>query len=52
MVKKIVKIEVAECTCNKCGFTWRAKTVSPNLCPQCKTAKWNEPQSKKTEEKS
>ena len=42
MAKKEIKITVAECTCERCGFAWTAKTANPKLCPRCKSAGWNE----------
>lgn len=48
-MKKIIKIEVAECKCEKCGFEWTAKTVNPKICPSCKSAGWNEPKKEKKE---
>jgi hypothetical protein len=32
------------CKCNKCGHEWlpTAKHILPRICPNCKTATWND----------
>lgn len=47
MATKIVK--VLECVCERCGHEWKSKTVSPKVCPKCKSPYWNEPKKEKKE---
>jgi predicted Zn-ribbon and HTH transcriptional regulator len=41
MAKKTVTIKVSQCTCEKCGFEWTAKSLDPKMCPKCKTVLWD-----------
>ena len=43
----IKKITWIECTCEKCGYVWKPKTENPAMCPECKSARWNEPRKEK-----
>jgi len=41
MIKRFWK-DTLVCRCNKCHHVWLPQTTTPYLCPQCKTAKWND----------
>lgn len=32
-----------DCSCQKCGHAWFARTRKPVQCPRCKTYKWEAP---------
>lgn len=39
----IIEKVCLECVCEQCDHTWTpASTGTPNICPKCKTKKWNE----------
>jgi hypothetical protein len=52
MAVKTIKLNVLECTCERCGNVWVTKPtlekgkwvcIMPVACAQCKSAYWNRP---------
>jgi len=46
MIKKVL---VTQCICERCGYKWKPKSEEelPEICPECKSANWNKPKSKR-----
>jgi predicted Zn-ribbon and HTH transcriptional regulator len=40
MATKIVKVEMFQCHCERCGYDWKAEE-KPLRCAKCKTPYWD-----------
>jgi predicted Zn-ribbon and HTH transcriptional regulator len=42
------ELKALELRCNRCGHRWlRRSAKEPNVCPACKSTRWNQPRVRK-----
>lgn len=39
-MRRIIKQELPEIECQKCGYIWTPRKENPKSCPECKSRDW------------
>jgi len=41
-MKRLIKVEVWDCTCERCGYRWQSASKElPLCCARCKNVRWD-----------